>query len=431
MEGSFILGDQEYKFIIKNDHVIFNVSNEEVMSWRIFAEKNSYRMELKLRGKTSEGYKIIIITDFLLKIAKNEITLGIEAVFVFYGKVAPIKGICIKLDDNPILKLDTNTIKTIVIPNSEIEFSIEHNSIILITQCEATYEQIMSLSYLVINVLRFILQCDEIGRFKVYLLTDTENGYIAHCKGINKYYTDEANLMLNSEISRLNSNLVEIFDLMRQRKIYLAHISHNKKQNAITPGCFLTIMAAFEWEYRSLDFSNTTGKQPEIEKEILLEVIDKLIKKTSGKSKKHFKLYKKILGNIDLNLCEKLKSVFEKYENYLNPIAKQRFYLNNIEFKYTDMAERLASQRNNFAHGNLDKPLDVLSVLDIEVLKRLIYIIQLDKCRVDPEIIKSCFENVFGEDVYRREATDEYISKTLDAYLSVRGGSHIEQITER
>ena len=41
------------------------------------------------------------------------------------------------------------------------------------------------------------------------------------------------------------------------------------------------------------------------------------------------------------------------------------------------MGERLSSQRNNFAHGNLDKEFVGLSLLDLVVLEIVLYAMQL------------------------------------------------------
>ena len=52
---------------------------------------------------------------------------------------------------------------------------------------------------------------------------------------------------------------------------------------------------------------------------------------------------------------------------------------------YTEVGERLANQRNNFAHGNLDKEFDSDSLLDLAFLEYLVYAMQLKRMGISKE----------------------------------------------
>lgn len=320
-----------------------------------------------------------------------------------------------QFDNNDILKLE---LSKMIQADRRVIFDEKNNCLTFIQEECDSYSEVLKRAFQVINGLRFILQCNEIGYLKVNLILDNNiNGHIDYCKEINKYCTDKTNLTINEVLSSLELNLDEIFKLMNDEKIYMAHIPETKMQNVITPGWFITIMAAFEWECRGVNFSNITDENADKDKQKVLDIIQGLIDNSVGKSKKHFKSYKKMIQNSKLNLSSKLECTLEEYKKYIKIIAENRYYINNEIFNIKDMALRLQQQRNNFAHGNLDKRIEKLTIIDIEVLRHLLYIIQLDKCKVKEEIIKNCYELVFEEDVFTLEKIMEEPLKRLDKYV--------------
>ena len=59
------------------------------------------------------------------------------------------------------------------------------------------------------------------------------------------------------------------------------------------------------------------------------------------------------------------------------------------------MGERLSSQRNNFAHGNLDKEFVGLSLLDLVVLEIVLYAMQLKYYGLEEIKIKKAINELF------------------------------------
>lgn len=414
MEGTFIIDNKEYVFHIENNLIIFNVDKREVHQWYINAKKKSYRFEKEIYGKTTEGKNMIILTEFIRKIRekKQEITLSIKAVLFFYSDILKINGINVQFNNNDISKLE---LCKIIRDNGSIIFDEKNNCLTFISEENDSYSDVLKRAFQVINVLRFILQCNEIGYLKVNLISDNKiNGHIDYCNEIYKYSTDKINLTINEVLSNLELNLDEIFKLMNEENIYMAHIPENKKQNVITPGWFITIMAAFEWECRRFNFSNITDENANKDKQLVLDTIQGLIDNSTGKSKKHFRSYKKMIQNSELNLSSRLECTLEEYKNYIKIIAENRYYINNEVFNIKDMSLRLQQQRNNFAHGNLDKRIEKLTIIDIEVLRHLLYIMQLDKCNVKEDIIKNCYELVFEENVFTLAKIMEEPLKRLD-----------------
>ena len=67
----------------------------------------------------------------------------------------------------------------------------------------------------------------------------------------------------------------------------------------------------------------------------------------------------------------------EDYSDLMDSFGKPLYLLNNVQLKYPEMGERLANQRNDFAHGNLDKDFNGTALLDLLYLSYLIYAMQL------------------------------------------------------
>lgn len=83
----------------------------------------------------------------------------------------------------------------------------------------------------------------------------------------------------------------------------------------------------------------------------------------------------------------------------LNSIVEQfgrRLYdLNNKKFDYKTIGNRLANQRNDFAHGNIDKEFVGESILDLIFLRYLIYAMQLKRIGVSDFSIKNAINELF------------------------------------
>ena len=63
---------------------------------------------------------------------------------------------------------------------------------------------------------------------------------------------------------------------------------------------------------------------------------------------------------------------------------------------YKKMGERLAKQRNHFAHGDLDKEFIGLALLDLIFLEEIVYAMQLKKCGISNENIKRSLNKLFN-----------------------------------
>jgi len=69
--------------------------------------------------------------------------------------------------------------------------------------------------------------------------------------------------------------------------------------------------------------------------------------------------------------------------------------MNGEELKYSEMGKRLSSQRNDYAHGNLDKDFIGLSLLDLMYMEYVLYAMQLNYYGVDTTNIRHAINELF------------------------------------
>ncbi len=138
-----------------------------------------------------------------------------------------------------------------------------------------------------------------------------------------------------------------------------------------------------------------TKKSATIEAEkIAIEVLNRLVDNSREKLKEIYKFLKKFIGSSSLKT--EIEQVGKDYAEIVNTFGKHLYSINNETLKYNEMGLRLSQQRNNFAHGNLDKDFDNLSPLDLMYLERIIYAMQLREYGVEKLSIQRAINDLFG-----------------------------------
>lgn len=95
------------------------------------------------------------------------------------------------------------------------------------------------------------------------------------------------------------------------------------------------------------------------------------------------------------SLQSKIVQVGKDYSEIINLFGDYLYSLNNEKLIYCEMGERINIQRNNFAHGNLDKDFIGLSLLDLIFLEYIVYALQLKHYNIDDSKIQTAIKNLF------------------------------------
>jgi hypothetical protein len=157
---------------------------------------------------------------------------------------------------------------------------------------------------------------------------------------------------------------------------------------------FIMITAAFEWEFHRAYPDGVPRKEAtiKIEKEASDE-LQKLIESSSGKLKKKYQFLKKLIRSDSLQT--EIVKMGEDYDDIIGGFGKRLYGLNDEKLVYSEMGERLANQRNHFAHGDLDKDFIGLSLLDLIYLEYVIYAMQLRFYGIDSDNIRKSINDLF------------------------------------
>lgn len=189
----------------------------------------------------------------------------------------------------------------------------------------------------------------------------------------------------------------KILNDIAENNLYLGHLGKSFSDSRIIDAAnFVLRTAAFEWEFSRL-FSEDKWKSEQrkkLEDEVSKE-LECLIETSVGKKKKIYKELKKSVISY-LSLSQKINQIFEEYgANLLDLFGRSMYKLNNISYNHSKIGERIGKQRNNFAHGNLDKEFINESLLDVVFLEQIVLAMQLQYFGIHEIEIKKIINDVF------------------------------------
>lgn len=177
--------------------------------------------------------------------------------------------------------------------------------------------------------------------------------------------------------------------------LYLRHLPKSHKDGLrIDAARFVMITAAFEWEFRRCYPEGIIKKEStkKVEEKATSE-LQKLIDESAGKLKNKYKFLQRLIKSDPLQ--SEISQVGKDYDGIIGGFGKILYSRNDVELNYNEMGERLANQRNHFAHGDLDQEFIGSSLLDLIFLEYIIYAMQLKYYGVSDENIRNAINDLF------------------------------------
>lgn len=276
---------------------------------------------------------------------------------------------------------------------------------------QKTLEKIIDLYHIFSGFLCFVAYRENITISDVALLGKREDNLLARIGTLHynpKEIAEEDEKVIREITSydMIKSHIEAIFNEIASGNMYLQHIPESQNNaRVITPARFILIMAAFEWNVRNSYTISGSEKEKTVKEDILAE-IEKIPeeKEYDSKAKKKLKFFQKVLSNIDVSLSEKIVFVLKDLNEILKPFIDDIYHLNNSEpDTYEKMGERLQTQRNNFAHGNLDKEFDADAILNIVILEWVNYAMVLKKLGYSDIEIRNLINKIFKRNRFFKE----------------------------
>ena len=297
--------------------------------------------------------------------------------------------------------ITTNTCNTLIDSplciNSALIFDFEKTN---------DYKFILRLFYIAKQFIQFLCYRRDVYLPNVDLYAPYEN--VKYLKFATLHIIDELHSCdLNSlkEKRYISQSLIvgyegKILADIADNLLYLRHLPETYKSGRLIDASrFIMIMAAFEWEFKRMypDGIPKDSNTIQIENEAM-EAIEDLINKSKGKLKKKYKFLKNLISSD--NLQSKIIKTGNDFDDAIGNFGKNLYELNNEILDYSKMGDRLANQRNNFAHGNLNKDFIGFSLLDLIYLEYIIYAMQLRYYGISDINIRKAINNLFRLNYY-------------------------------
>lgn len=206
----------------------------------------------------------------------------------------------------------------------------------------------------------------------------------------------------------------DILQDIAKETLYLRHLPETYRSgNYIDASRFVMITAAFEREFKRLYPEGIVKEEIDINVEKRAkESIEKLIQEIEdGQKTKEDKLliekYKYILKSIpDGSLAKKICYAGKQIDDVVGIFAKYLYSTNGGKPKYKSIGQRLATQRNNFAHGNIEEKFIGTSLFDLVFLERIVYAMQLKHFGVDDKNIQMSINELFNCGIFLGDIVD-------------------------
>lgn len=178
--------------------------------------------------------------------------------------------------------------------------------------------------------------------------------------------------------------------------LYLRHIPQSYRSGrSIDASRFVMITAAFEWEFHR-SFPDGIAKSVatlKAEDAVAIE-IQKLFDAAGNRKQRSLYSFLQKLIRAD-NLESEIVHTGKVIDDIIGAFGKHLYRINSQELKYSEIGKRLSSQRNNYAHGNLDNEFIGLSLLDLMYMEYMLYAMQLHYYGIDAINIRHSINELF------------------------------------
>lgn len=197
------------------------------------------------------------------------------------------------------------------------------------------------------------------------------------------------------KLAYLSGTEGRIMNDIASRRLYTRHIPDTYISGcSINAARFVMITAAFEWEFKRLYPDGITKSEEKLAVEaVATKEIQKLIDNSTGALKGKYKFLRKLITSNSLQA--EIVHTGSDLGEIIRPFGERLYSINDTTLLYSEMGQRLATQRNNFAHGNLDIDFIDDSLLDLIYTERIVYAMQLKLYGIEVKNIQRAINDLF------------------------------------
>lgn len=236
------------------------------------------------------------------------------------------------------------------------------------------------------NIFVYGTKRQKIGKFKF-----ENSNYVIEKKPLEKGRC----IQLKSIEGYEGNILKEIAD----ETLYTVHLPDSYQDSLIfNEARFLLITGAFEWTYQRVYPDSKISSSRKKANEAVLQKLKPLEADARGKEKGWYKKFiKEIENNCLKSLQDKIAQTGKKYKNVLLRYCEGMApYAKAQPFDFVNIGKEIATQRNNYAHGNIDKEYREDALPGIVILEYTIYCMQLALCEIPEDKIILAIDQLFS-----------------------------------
>lgn len=297
----------------------------------------------------------------------------------------------------------------------QVNFSVSRSMSTKIGEAPVTLSSTMLFEFDATNDYAYILQLWRVAKEFIQFLCYRENVYLPIAELFTPYSDGKhekfATLYVLNEVGDSEQEMLKkgryikqqyisgyegkILTDMASNLLYTRHLPDTYESGRhVDASRFIMITAAFEWEFHRTYPDGVPKKEATIQIENeAAGAIQSLIESSSGKLKKKYQFLKKLIKSDSLQT--EIVKMGEDFDGIIGVFGKHLYELNGENLVYAEMGERLANQRNHFAHGDLDKDFIGLSLLDLMYMEYVVYAMQLKFYGIDEDKIRKSINELF------------------------------------
>lgn len=426
----------DYPFVIINDELMSKFSYMTELKASAFSHKYSYVTFFvnSVVSAGTSGLKLNIvgyIESYKYDISYDRLTYESKELNYFYNVSNSYQFIHNNKTMESVLK-----VKSFDEIDKEFNFKYQEMDVILNLNIRRSFRDedivpikfVTQLSYIVENTddyknlfnlysftkkfLWFYTYRKNIKFDSVLIKEKEENGKYYTLGEFHANYLDKSDYVEHEDYVRqriikfesVESCFDKFLSYISSKDVYTSHIPYNSRDmQVITPARFILLMAAFEWEFKVFygDVKYESNEKYRKAKDNIIAAIECIRNESCGKQKKYVKSFLKTIQNSGVSLSEKLTYAYKENEEILKPFLTILYKDNGIkEYKITDIATRLQSQRNNYAHGNIDKEVDSDVIIDLLTVEWLLYSIKLSSFGMEKKEVQRIINQLFSRNMY-------------------------------
>lgn len=439
--GDMVINGVKFKFVIREKSISISRPQSQYFVRMTADEKKMYINE-QLEGNCyPDDHKIVVFTNNITKTTKTEITIGIDYVLEFKNEDFEIERLIIECKelnriydvegcitdsspDGSAMQLTIKPYAQLVTKPEKFKYAGKDMEVIFIIGFRIYYEKEQPIEFGSQLVITFDKTSDYSFVFGLYRMAICFLMYLCYRrnikilktilkpKGLNMGAIKEATLIdMIADYSEnenqsayeyryighenIQSHVGNLFQALSDKRIYIEHIPLSSSDRLhISIARFVLITAAFEWEFSQKyhDTIEASSKEQAAKSRVKQHLLDQANITTS----KEKSIYKYLISQVDHNPLErKLKVAFKNYE-YVKDIVRGMYQANGIEVDYNKISSRIQMQRNNYAHGNIDKEMNKLAILDVVYLQYVVFAMQLENIGLSNEKSLACIQQLSG-----------------------------------